>query len=190
MLTVTDLQLEREGRALHPSLTFALDKGQSLWVKGPNGTGKSSLLKALLGWLPHQGVTIAPDIQVAYLGHHTGLAPYLTVWQHCALHPAIQHFDPMACSQLLDTLGLGGLAKSQIGSLSAGQKQRVALVPVMLSGASLWLLDEPFTSLDSASTEQVKLLLSGFLNQGVSMMIVSHDDLSDWATHTLSMGES
>jgi heme exporter protein A len=190
MLTVTDLQLEREGRSLHPSLSFALDKGQSLWVKGPNGTGKSSLLKALLGWLPHEGVSIAADTQVAYLGHHTGLAPYLTVWQHCALHPTIRHFDPMACTQLLDTLGLGGLAKSQIGVLSAGQKQRLALVPVMLSGANLWLLDEPFTSLDKTSAAQVKLLLSGFLAQGIAMMIVSHDDLSDWATHSLSMGDA
>ncbi|MFI4955850.1 MAG: ATP-binding cassette domain-containing protein [Gammaproteobacteria bacterium] len=190
MLTVTDLQLQREGRSLHPALSFALDKGQSLWVKGPNGTGKSSLLKALLGWLPHEGVSITPDTRLAYLGHHTGLASYLTVWQHCALHPAIKHFDPLTCTQLLGVLGLGKLAHAQIGILSAGQKQRLALVPIMLSGASLWLLDEPFTALDTASVAQVKALLSGFLAQGVAMMIVSHDDLGDWATQTLSMGDA
>lgn len=187
MLTVTDLVLERDGQVLHPAVSFDLKKGQALWVKGPNGVGKSTLLKALLGWLPHDGVAVAADTRIAYLGHHTGLPSYLTVWQHCEAHPAIRAFHPKACLELLDVFGLKPYQDTLIGTLSAGQKQRLALVPVFLSDATLWLLDEPLTSLDPASAKVVKTLLTEQLLAGIAMMVVSHEDLSDWATHTLSL---
>jgi heme exporter protein A len=187
MLTISDLVLKREGRILHPRLSLALSAGQGVWVKGPNGSGKSSFIKALLGWLPHPCITWQPNVQKAYLGHQNGLAPYLSVWEYCASHPSLGDFDPKACLSLLEALGLKGYQHQRIDSLSAGQKQRLSLVPVILSGAQVWLLDEPFTALDVASIAQVKTLFNAFLEKGVAMIVVSHHDLSDWATHTLSM---
>jgi heme exporter protein A len=188
MLTVNHLEIQREGRSIHAPLSFTLKKGEALWLKGPNGCGKSTLLKAILGWLPHEGVVLAPDHRITYLGHHTGLPLHLSVWDHCALHPAIPSFDEKTCQAVLAALGLESLIHRRIATLSAGQKQRLALVPVMLSGASLWLLDEPFNALDVNSTLKVKSLLKGYLQEGVAMIVVSHDDLSDWATQVLDMG--
>lgn len=187
MLTVHDLVLKREGDLLHPGLSFALSPGQSVWVKGPNGVGKSSLLKALLGWLPHSGVTWHASLQKAYLGHNIGLIPHLTVWDYCATHPAVRFFDDAHCLSLLAELGLAGAQGRQVGVLSAGQQQRLALIPIMLSKAPVWLLDEPFTALDTSTIARLKSLFQRFLAEGVAMVIVSHHDLSDWASHTLCM---
>lgn len=190
MITVTDLALQRNGRVLHPRLSFTLEKGQIWWVRGPNGTGKSTLLKALLGWLPHPGITHEEGISLAYLGHQPATPGYLTVWQHCQLHPTIAHLDTQRCQAYLDDFGLAASASTRIAQLSAGQKQRLAIIPVLLSDAQVYLLDEPFTALDTGSVQNVKSTLETARQRGISMMVVSHDDLSDWATHTLSLEDT
>lgn len=185
-LTVKNLECIRDEQALFSGLNFAVDAGEMLWITGANGSGKSSLLRILSGLiLPNAGevcwqqqsIMEMPTYKndMAYLGHKSGIKLGLTVLENLHLFNAMQStVVQMNLHDQLEQLDLDGLEHRITQTLSAGQKQRVALARLFLSNAKLWILDEPFTALDATTIELLELKLKQHINNDGMVVLASH----------------
>ena len=194
-MTATPSLLETRGLAcirgempLFENLSFTLGAGEALQVEGANGTGKTSLLRIIAGLtLPDEGQVywrgqviarrrVEFNAQLAYLGHHLGLKQELTVAENLRLAAAMQGVSDARgrLGPVLAEVQLTDKADLPVRVLSAGQKQRVALARILLLGAVLWILDEPFTALDVAGVALVSALLGEHLARGGLAMLTSH----------------
>lgn len=186
------LRLVRQGQNIGIPLSFHTVRGDLIWVRGANGAGKSTLLQSLAGLLPSlasDALSFAqPKPTLFYLGHQLGLVDALTAFEHCYYHPALTKPAPAQIKAVFETLGITALSHRLCSELSRGQQQRVAMAVVLLSEATLWLLDEPFTGLDKAASAQMKSCLQAHAATG-AIIVVSHEDISDIATQTLTLGE-
>jgi heme exporter protein A len=188
LLEVTQLHLWRGDRHLLRGLAFALASGELLQLLWPNGTGKTSLLRCLAGFLyaeegqiRWQGASVEKDRdafswELAYLGHESALKGDLSALENlrfaCALRTRHQ---PVRLRAALDEVGLGGIdPQLPVRSMSAGQKRRVALARLALWDARLWLLDEPATNLDAAGQAVFEKLLAAHLNAGGMAIVATH----------------
>ncbi len=156
-------------------------------VAGPNGAGKTTLLRVLAGLLaPEQGsVTwrgqpIGADraayaAAFSYLGHSDGLKPEFTARENLAFEVGLRRrLDADAIDAALVRVGLADAREQPARSLSAGQRRRLAIARVLLTGASLWILDEPFTNLDSAGVERLATIIAEHLDAGGAAVIAAH----------------
>lgn len=186
--------LNVDGLCLHiprPPLSFKLLEGQLLWVRGDNGSGKSTLLKTLLGLIPATQGTLSwlpSKPSLFYLGHELALQPSLSVLEYCHWHPAIPKIQSAAVvAKALDTLNLLPQSQQLCAQLSRGQQQRLVFACALLSGAKLWLLDEPFTALDAQSRELIiNCLKTHKAGQGAAI-IVSHYPIPEIADEVLDV---
>jgi len=189
-LCVSELSCERGYRELFHNLSFELSPGEILHIKGENGAGKTSMLRILAGLaLPVTG-TISfngydcrqyrseYNEQVAFMGHKLGikleLTPIENIQSYCELHA------PQSEQEILDTLeqvGLYGFEEMYSNQLSAGQKRRVALAQTMLSDAKLWILDEPFTSLDVIGVALFLKVIQQHVNKGGMVLLTTHQEV-------------
>lgn len=174
VLKVTKLSKHFEGRTLFHDLSFLLRAGDRVALIGPNGIGKTTLLRILTGQLaPDQGqVNYGANVDVGYYDQHQqGLSPSNTV-----LDEVWNAFPTMEQSKVRGALGLflfsGDDVMNPVGRLSGGEKGRVALTKLMLSGDNLLLLDEPTNHLDMDSREVLEEALSDF---GGTIFAISHD---------------
>jgi heme exporter protein A len=189
-LEALHLHLWRGDRHVLKGLSFSVAPGELVHVRGPNGVGKTSLLRTLAGFLyPEegevrwQGQRIDADRDgyssaLAYLGHDNGLKSDLTAREN--LHYALGLRHAVAGDALDSTLirlGVGAVADLPVRSLSAGQRRRVALARVALGQASLWLLDEPFTNLDAAGAAAGAALLNEHAAAGGLALLTAHGEL-------------
>ncbi|MDN4503114.1 cytochrome c biogenesis heme-transporting ATPase CcmA [Alteromonadaceae bacterium BrNp21-10] len=190
LLVAHELTCIKSDRELFSALSFAVDAGQVLHLHGPNGAGKTSLLRILVGLSqPYGGQVLFNgqpinqhseyNSQMIYLGHKAGLSPHLSAlenlhyWQQQQAIPAT--VDLM---NLLEKLGLVGLEEVPVGHLSAGQQRRVALARLWLKPAKLWILDEPFTALDTSAIELVQTQIEQHVKAAGSVLLTSHQALS------------
>jgi heme exporter protein A len=175
-LTVKNLSCTRGGLSVLSGVTFAVEPGHALVLQGPNGIGKTTLLRILAGLQPPQSgqITAAPD-SIAYAAHADGIKPTLTVRENLAFWAAI--FGTHHISTALAAMQLDALQTRPAASLSAGQKRRLGLARLLVAGRPIWLLDEPTVSLDTASTALFASMIAGHLGQGGSAIIASHIDL-------------
>jgi heme exporter protein A len=191
VLEVSNLHLWRGEQHLLRGVSFTLFGGQSLQLLWPNGTGKTTLLRCIAGFLhPESGAVRwqGKDVDVdrdefhwslAYLGHETALKGDLTAAENlryaCALRSA-----PSA-EQIRATLAAVGLAKvdpdQPVRSFSAGQQRRVALARLSLWGAKLWLLDEPAANLDAAGQAVLGSMLQSHLQAGGMTLLATHQSI-------------
>lgn len=181
------LECVRGDRRLFSNLSFELSYGQLLHVEGANGCGKTSLLRILCGLSPPaageirwRNLPIQKDRQrflkeLAYLGHHIGVKGELTPLENLTLASRLYCIRPDAdLDEILTQAGLSRHKKTLARTLSAGQRQRIALARLLLQEATLWILDEPFTSLDRDGIAWAQRLIEAHLERGGIVVLTSH----------------
>lgn len=171
-LSVNDLACRRGDRVLFRGLTFALAAGEALQVAGPNGTGKSSLLRIIAGLLrPFEG-SVDKTCEVALLDDKLALDEHLPLGRALAFWDRIDRggYGPDALARL----GLATLTDVPVRFLSTGQRKRAAILQSNARQAGLWLLDEPLNGLDAAAAADFQRYVGEFLARGGTAVIASH----------------
>lgn len=174
---VQDLALSRGGVPLLEGVGFSLEPGAALTISGPNGTGKTTLLRALAGLAPITSGTVEVDPDdLLLLGHLDAVKPALTVTENLSFWAGL-FGGPADVTPALEALDLARLALRPAGTLSAGQKRRLGLARLAVIRRALWLLDEPTVSLDAASVACFGDLVRAHLATGGAAIIATHIDL-------------
>jgi heme exporter protein A len=189
-LCVDQVHVWRGDRHVLKGVTLALRPRQLLHVSGPNGTGKTTLLRVACGllrpeqgrvsWLGNSITGVRADYQaaLAYASHEPALKGDLTALEN--LRFAVGLKRRVGAGELrasLERTGVAACADLPARVLSAGQRRRVAMARVIAMQASLWLLDEPFTNLDAAGSDVLTSLLQSHVEEGGLALVVAHHDL-------------
>ena len=177
LLRFEQVSLRRGGRILFEDLDLALEPGETLQVSGPNGSGKSSLLRLAAGLLRPAAGTITRGNGIAYLGEQAALDTHLPLARALAYWAAIDRTGSAAIDAALDAMGITALAGIPVRMLSTGQRRRAGLARVMLSGAPIWLLDEPGNGLDTATLEQLATAIARHRATGGIVLAATHQPL-------------
>ncbi|MDJ0822569.1 MAG: heme ABC exporter ATP-binding protein CcmA [Paracoccaceae bacterium] len=175
-LTVENLSVSRGGVPVLEDVGFTLASGRALVLRGPNGSGKTTLLRTIAGLQPPlAGQITGAGERVAYAAHSDGLKAMLSVTEN--LHFWAQVFGVDDITPALRAFDLEGLTDRLAGMLSAGQKRRLGLARLMVTGRPLWVLDEPTVSLDTASVQLFADAVHTHLEAGGSALMATHIDL-------------
>ncbi len=197
MLSAAGLTLWRGELCLLDSLSFTLDAGQGMVIRGPNGCGKTTLLRVLCGLTrPEEGQVLwrgqPCDEQraefgraLAWCGHHTGLKADLTVRQNLEFAARLSGLVGQPWREPLTRLQMDTCVDLPVRYLSAGQQRRAALARVLMSPAPLWILDEPFANLDVAGRSYLENRLNDHLQNGGLAVIAAHHEMADASRYRL-----
>ncbi len=192
MLEVTNLECQRGDRRLFTGLSFSVSNGTLLHLLGENGSGKTTLLRALCGLLqPQEGEIrwngesigkLKEDYgrDVVYLGHLNGIKNDLSGLENLQVSATLDG-DQVTDKQVWDALahmGLAGFEDLPTKVLSQGQKKRVALARLLLSGAKLWILDEPFVALDVNAVDLLQTLIAEHVAQDGIVIMTTHQEVA------------
>jgi len=187
-LTVANLTCVRGERVLFRDLSFVAQAGRAVAIEGPNGVGKTSLLRTIAGFLvPAAGSIVlagSRDIseaedrgkQIGWLGHHDGAKPQLTPAEVLSFFARLYGVGADIAAALAGA-GLARCADLPCQYLSAGQKKRLALARLKLSGRALWLLDEPLAALDTDGKKFAGDMIAAHCAGGGIALAATHEPL-------------
>ncbi|WP_415403447.1 heme ABC exporter ATP-binding protein CcmA [Tateyamaria sp. SN3-11] len=175
-LSVTDLAVGRGGVPVLAGVSFGLGAGRALVLRGPNGSGKTTLLRCVAGLQePMAGRVEGAEDRIAYAAHADGLKAALSVAENLEFWAFV--FGQSGIEAALAAFDLVALRDRRAGQLSAGQKRRLGLARLMVTGRAVWVLDEPTVSLDAASVALFADAVRAHLAGGGSALIATHIDL-------------
>jgi heme exporter protein A len=175
-LTVRDLAVSRGGLPLLHGVSFEVAAGEALVLRGPNGSGKTTLLRTLAGLQPADAGLARPGADaIAYASHADGLKPTLTVAENLGFWASV--FGTGEIGHAVAAFDLGALRARPAANLSAGQKRRLGLARLLVTGRPVWLLDEPTVSLDTKATAAFVEVIRAHLARGGTAVIATHIEL-------------
>ena len=187
LLQGVDLSCIRNDRVLFEGLSFVLNVGQVLLLEGKNGSGKTSLLRILCGFREADAgqVKWCCDaindseyyVDMAYVGHLDGVKKELTVLENLKVSLALGQAGQYSIQQALAKVHLDDFDDALVQTLSAGQKRRLSLARLLITKNRLWILDEPFTSLDKAGIALIEVLMTEHCANGGMIVLTSHHDI-------------
>ncbi len=175
MILVSNLSYERYFAPVFRPVDFRVEPGELLLVTGPNGSGKTTLIRVLAGILqPSEGTMSLDARRIAYVGHQLAVKDDLSVTENLRFMRSFMGTTHVDVDTALDALALRRVADQPARTLSAGQRKRCALARLLLNPADLWLLDEPYASLDAEGCERVDDLLRDHLAGGGACVMATH----------------
>ncbi len=187
VLEAKKLSCIRDNRILFEDLNFKLSNHQILLLEGKNGSGKTSLLRIICGfreqdagefyWCNQKIRESGFFAQMAYVGHLDGVKKELTVLENLKMSLSLGQQGGYSIDQALDKVQLAGYDDSLVQSLSAGQKRRLSLARLLITKNTLWILDEPFTSIDKQGIKLIESLMHEHIMAGGMIILTSHHDL-------------
>jgi heme exporter protein A len=196
----SDLACFRGGRQVFAGLSFTVVAGEALVVLGPNGVGKSSLLRLLAGLVARSGGTLAleggdPELTIAeqthYLGHLDALKLSLTVEENLAFWSRyLGGGRDSTDAEALAAVGLDGIAHLPAGYLSAGQRRRLSIARLIAVKRPIWLLDEPTSALDISAQARLAGFMGRHLAEGGLIVAAAHGPIGLDAARELRLGAS
>ncbi|HUS56351.1 MAG TPA: heme ABC exporter ATP-binding protein CcmA [Thermohalobaculum sp.] len=198
-LTLDNLACRRAGRLVYRDLCFRVEASQAAALRGPNGVGKSTLLRQLAGLIPVAGgdaqlgkASLASNPQgfqeqVAYAGHLDAVKSALSIGENLMLWAGINGTDAARARAALARFGLDAIAARPAAQCSAGQRRRLGLARLLVADRPLWLLDEPTVSLDADASALIADLVREHIAAGGMALIATHVPLGLGDIPTLEM---
>ena len=175
-ISVKSLSVSRGGINLLQDVDIDLKNGQAGILRGPNGVGKTTLLRTLAGLQPFDSGKIECSSEdICYSGHADGVKLTLTVQENLEFWANI--FGSTSISAVAEKFLISDLLDTRVGTLSAGQKRRVGLARLGLTERQVWLLDEPTVSLDETSVKIFENIVKDHLSEDGCALIATHLDL-------------
>ncbi len=186
MISVSALSVSRGERTLFTDLSFSIASGEAVALTGANGAGKTSLLRALAGFIrPDAGTITFADIEptearanhIHWLGHLDGLKTGRRAREELAFQARWAGANDDGIAAAVDVLALEPLLDLEVRKLSAGQRRRLAFARLIAAPRPLWLLDEPFAPLDARWRAALGLMMQAHLDKGGAILAAVHDPL-------------
>ncbi|MDG2268291.1 MAG: heme ABC exporter ATP-binding protein CcmA [Alphaproteobacteria bacterium] len=189
LIQAQDLSFERSGRIIFSSLNISLEEGQIIFIKGKNGSGKTSLLRCLAGFTPTTsgkilwyGNEVLPAFYseeplVAWLGHLDAIKGSLTVKENLLFFSKIWSVKSNTFNKCIKKLSFEKFMNFPASWLSAGEKRRLSLIRLSFCPAKVWILDEPSTFLDSDNREILIGIMNTHLKNKGAIVCATHDSL-------------